>query len=118
MHVAARWDLGAGDGIKGSDGGENCADWNSPWLVCRRLPAEIFRQGGVTGQGWGNCRGGADVILDTINGGGHGWPGDVAAAQMNWSFFLIHPFADGKLPCTVRHRDGGGGKADHGRSAL
>jgi polyhydroxybutyrate depolymerase len=69
--------------------------WASDWAVrdgCNPRPAEIFRQGAVTGQGWGNCRGGADVVLYTIAGGGHGWPGDVDVAQMIWTFFAGHPF--------------------------
>jgi polyhydroxybutyrate depolymerase len=69
--------------------------WASDWAArngCDPKPAEIFRQGVVTGQGWGNCRGGADVILYTISGGGHGWPGEVDAAQMIWTFFAGHPF--------------------------
>jgi polyhydroxybutyrate depolymerase len=70
--------------------------WASDWAArdgCDPKPAEIFRQGLTTDQGWGNCRGGADVILYTINGGGHGWPGDVDAAQMIWNFFLKHPLS-------------------------
>ncbi len=68
--------------------------WAADWAArngCDPQPAEIFRQGAVTGQGWGNCRGAADVVLYTVSGGGHGWPGEVDAAQMIWTFFAGHP---------------------------
>jgi len=72
--------------------------WAAAWASrdgCGAEPAVIFQQGAVTGQGWKNCRGGADVILYSIDGGGHGWPGAVDAAGMIWSFFVNHPISPG-----------------------
>jgi len=69
--------------------------WAADWAGrdgCDAKPSKVFEQGNVTGQGWGNCRGGADVILYTTSGGGHGWPGEVNAAGMVWTFFASHPF--------------------------
>jgi polyhydroxybutyrate depolymerase len=68
--------------------------WAAAWGErngCDARPAAVFQQGMVTGQGWKNCRGGADVILYTINDGGHEWPGSVDTAQMIWNFFAAHP---------------------------
>jgi len=73
--------------------------WATAWGErngCDARPAAIFQQGTVTGQGWKNCRGGANVILYTINGGGHEWPNAVDAARMIWNFFVRHPLAEGE----------------------
>ncbi len=53
---------------------------------------------------WGNGRGGAEVVLIEIRGGGHTWPGreppvaflgestrDIAANDLIWEFFQKHP---------------------------
>ena len=52
----------------------------------------------LLGQAWGGCLGGADVVLYTVEGGGHGWPGspgepagDFSTGQMIWDFFSQHP---------------------------
>jgi polyhydroxybutyrate depolymerase len=49
------------------------------------------------------CKGGADVNLCTVTGGGHTWPGgepvpalghtttDIVATDAMWDFFLRHP---------------------------
>jgi polyhydroxybutyrate depolymerase len=51
----------------------------------------------------GGCTAGADVVLCTIQGGGHQWPGgeavpflgtksdDINATNVQWSFFVAHP---------------------------
>jgi polyhydroxybutyrate depolymerase len=70
--------------------------WAAAWAdrnECDARPAAIFQKGTVTGQGWKNCRGGSDVILYTINGGEHEWPGAVDAAGMIWTFFSNHPLS-------------------------
>ncbi len=57
----------------------------------------------VTLHRWSDCREGADVLLYTIEGGGHGWPGtssptrrenstdSVDATELIWDFFEVHP---------------------------
>jgi polyhydroxybutyrate depolymerase len=73
--------------------------WAAAWAErdeCGAEPAAIFQQGPVTGRGWQNCRGGADVILYTIDGGGHEWPSAVDATGMIWNFFVAHPLPSDK----------------------
>jgi polyhydroxybutyrate depolymerase len=75
--------------------------WASGWAErngCSTGPSTIFHEKAVSGQGWGNCRAGADVVLYTIQGGDHRWPGGagapsegVDAAQIIWDFFTRHP---------------------------
>jgi len=58
----------------------------------------------VTRKEWGNCKAGAAVVLYTIEGGGHSWPGmhyeppflgpstdNVNANERMWEFFKKHP---------------------------
>jgi polyhydroxybutyrate depolymerase len=75
--------------------------WASAWAArnaCGPVPASILNEDYLTGQAWSGCRNGADVILYTIPGGGHGWPGgsesitsEFNTAQMIWDFFEAHP---------------------------
>jgi poly(3-hydroxybutyrate) depolymerase len=44
----------------------------------------------VTEDTWSNCRGDADVVLYTIEGGGHGWTDAFEAAPVIWEFFAQH----------------------------
>jgi polyhydroxybutyrate depolymerase len=77
-------------------------NWASAWAErngCTSGSATVFQEGSLSGQGWGDCRLGADVVLYTINGGTHSWPGgqgelggEFSAAQMIWDFFTRHPF--------------------------
>jgi polyhydroxybutyrate depolymerase len=79
-------------------------DWVASWAArngCATAPAAILRQGDVTGEHWGGCRAGADVVLYTIDGKGHSWPGsamparittrDIDATDVIWEFFAAHP---------------------------
>jgi len=69
--------------------------WASAWAErngCDSKPAAVFQQGTVTGSEWNYCRAGGDVILYTVSGGGHEWPGAVDTAAMIWEFFTNHPF--------------------------
>ena len=62
-----------------------------------------FRNGDATCVTHGDCADGADVVLCTIAGGGHQWPGgnailglgdksdDLIATDAMWSFFVAHP---------------------------
>ena len=68
--------------------------WAAAWAGrngCSNTPSLVFQFGPVTGQGWGNCTSGADVVLYTIQDGTHDWPTAVDAAQMIWDFFSKHP---------------------------
>lgn len=69
---------------------------------CDATPMLIFQNGNVTGEQWGDCRENADVVLFTVDRGGHSWPGspampgalttrDVIATDMLWLFFVTHP---------------------------
>lgn len=65
--------------------------------------ATTFQHGAATCVTHGGCTGGADVVLCTIAGGGHQWPGgeevpflgtksdDLIATDAQWSFFVAHP---------------------------
>ncbi len=81
-------------------------EWAANWAArngCNATPAVTFQRGQVTGQTWGNCREGADVVLYTVEGGGHSWPGsdiapemgittqDINATDVIWEFFAAHP---------------------------
>jgi len=79
-------------------------DWVAGWAArngCANPPAVIMQQGDVTGKHWGGCRAGADVVLYTIIGKGHSWPGsamparittrDIDATDLIWEFFAAHP---------------------------
>lgn len=64
---------------------------------------ETYRQGDVTCVTHGGCSGGADVVLCTVQDGGHQWPGgdtlpflgkksdNLVATEALWSFFAAHP---------------------------
>jgi polyhydroxybutyrate depolymerase len=78
-------------------------EWASAWAErdgCVSTPT-TFSQGEVTGETWGNCEAGAEVVLYTIAGKGHSWPGsampaqittrDINATDVIWDFFKSHP---------------------------
>ncbi len=81
-------------------------EWAANWAAlngCSATPAVTLQHGQVTGQTWSNCREGADVVLYTVEGGGHSWPGsdiapeagittqDINATDVIWEFFAAHP---------------------------
>jgi polyhydroxybutyrate depolymerase len=79
-------------------------DWAAQWAArngCAATPAVTFRQDEVTGETWSGCRSGADVVLYTIAGKGHSWPGSsmpasittqvIDATDVMWEFFAAHP---------------------------
>jgi polyhydroxybutyrate depolymerase len=75
--------------------------WAATWADrngCSNKPSIIFQEDQVIGQQWGDCQAGADVILYTVYGGTHEWPGEVNAAQMIWDFFTQHPFVPAASP--------------------
>jgi polyhydroxybutyrate depolymerase len=91
-------------------------DWNVPysdtadavqqWAVhnsCTGMLAPTPTSDHVSTEVWSGCSGG-DVILYTIDGGGHTWPGanpdlggvgvttdEINASQLMWQFFQAHP---------------------------
>ncbi len=83
-------------------------DWAADWAArdgCADAPVDLPPAGEVTGIRYGDCRGGAEVILYAIHGGGHAWPGgqplpewlvgrttqDIDATAVMWEFFMRHP---------------------------
>jgi polyhydroxybutyrate depolymerase len=64
---------------------------------------QTYQNGAATCVTHGGCDGGADVVLCTIQGGGHQWPGgealpflgtksdDIIATDAQWDFFVAHP---------------------------
>ncbi len=79
-------------------------DWATEWAArngCDATPAVNYQKGDVTGETWSGCSQGADVVLYTIAGKGHSWPGsnmpaaittrDIDATLAMWDFFAAHP---------------------------
>ncbi len=79
-------------------------EWAVSWAGrngCAAAPRVTFQKGEVTGETWSNCRQNADVVLYTITGKGHSWPGsnmpaaittrEIAATDVLWEFFAAHP---------------------------
>jgi polyhydroxybutyrate depolymerase len=79
--------------------------WAQGWAArngCASEPEPIPSQGDVRGIRYTACEDGAEVILYTIMGGGHTWPGgpriyvgrtsqDIHASTAMWNFFHRHP---------------------------
>jgi polyhydroxybutyrate depolymerase len=83
------------------------AVWAAGWAVrngCSGTPEAMPQAGEVTGIRYSDCRDNADVILYTVHGGGHAWPGgvplpvwlvgrttqDIDATTVMWEFFRLH----------------------------
>lgn len=73
-----------GDRDQGTPGGGKGAEADmATWAAtagCRPTPTVRERAGGVTRLEWPGCKGGAEVVLFRIAGGGHEWPGGAAGA--------------------------------------
>jgi polyhydroxybutyrate depolymerase len=82
--------------------------WAEAWAGhngCGALPKESYLYESVRAETWGNCDGGAEVVLYTLEGGGHTWPGaplaltrgtsfpNMNATDAIWEFFATHPRA-------------------------
>ena len=79
--------------------------WAAAWAErdgCASAPAITTPVDSVTIHTWSNCAGGAEVILYTLAGHGHSWPGSpvmpktitsqaVNATDVMWEFFKTHP---------------------------
>ncbi len=80
------------------------------WLRALKLkeePSKILKQGSAVGTFYGPGKDGSEVVLWTIEGGGHTWPGgkfgvlgkrvlgemsaDISATELMWEFFQRHP---------------------------
>ncbi len=73
---------------------------------CELMPSVTYDVGEVTCQSWAGCDAGAEVVLCSVAGGGHTWPGggdiiarftgehqteDIIATEALWEFFERHP---------------------------
>jgi len=89
------------------------ATWVAGWARRNRCdpdPADSAVTADVTRRAYGSCAGGASVVLYTVRGGGHTWPGggpmpawllgpttrEIDASALMWEFFAAHPLADGR----------------------
>jgi polyhydroxybutyrate depolymerase len=80
-------------------------DWAAAWAArngCSSTPEITTPVDTVTVQTWSTCKNNADVILYTLAGHGHSWPGSssmprsitsqaVNATDLIWDFFKSHP---------------------------
>ena len=75
--------------------------WASAWATrndCNANPSEVVHTVLISEKRWSDCRAGADVILYSIQGGGHGWPSDlIDVPQLFWDFFVDHPLGNSPL---------------------
>jgi polyhydroxybutyrate depolymerase len=86
----------------------NVPAWAASWAVrnrCAQAPVDTAVAADVMRRSYGGCANGADVVLYTIAGGGHTWPGGrplpewfagptstaIDATREMWSFFRAHP---------------------------
>jgi polyhydroxybutyrate depolymerase len=82
--------------------------WAADWAVrcgCPPQPAITYQQGCVTGETWYDAMGRSMIVLYTIAGGRHTWPGSIEsplplgfpahfdATRMIWEFFTTHPMS-------------------------
>jgi polyhydroxybutyrate depolymerase len=102
---------GSGDPVVDYEGSADLTGvetWVATWAErnsCDSTPIALETQGDVSGISYPNCAENADVILYTIAGGGHTWPGsepllpfvlgpttqDINASEALWQFFVEHP---------------------------
>ncbi len=93
--------------------------WVTDWARrnrCAPRATDSLVAEGVTRTTYGGCARGASVVLYTIHGGGHQWPGGrplprwlvgpytraVDATRLEWEFFMAHPRVGGMLAAAVR----------------
>ena len=94
----------------GINGNISVADDITGWASrdhCTGAPVTTYDNGDASCITRSGCDGGADVVLCTIDGGGHQWPGgesvgilngkksdDLHATEAAWEFFAAHPLAN------------------------
>ena len=83
-------------------------EWMEKWARqngCNQAPLQLFRSAHVTGIQYSDDTGNKDVVLYTIEDGGHAWPGglsiqkflvgktttEINATELMWQFFKEHP---------------------------
>jgi polyhydroxybutyrate depolymerase len=109
FHVHGTSDFVIPYGGGGVNGNISVADSITGWATrnhCSGSPVTTFDDGDATCTTRGGCDGNADVVLCTIDGGGHQWPGgenigllngkksdDLDATDAAWQFFAAHPRA-------------------------
>ena len=94
-------------------------DWVADWARrdrCGAPPVDSVVASDVSRLSYPGCAGGAEVVLYTIKGGGHAWPGGtpmpawivgkttntIDATATMWSFFMAHPLPADRTPVTRR----------------
>ena len=96
---------------------ESVATWKSYWAKrnrCGPSPAESVVAADVTRIDYTGCADNAAVVVYTIDGGGHTWPGgkeipmtewwvgstsrSIDATRLMWAFFQEHPLPKGEKP--------------------
>jgi polyhydroxybutyrate depolymerase len=83
-----RYDGDPGSGVATPDGGPTVPDLNAFWRnVDRCAPPGTTTDGTIT-TSTANCPDGRDVVLITVDGGGHEWPS--FATEALWQFFAAH----------------------------
>lgn len=93
----------------------NIVTWTKSWArrnQCGERPADSVIAADVIRRAYSECKDNATVVLFTINGGGHTWPGGtpmpewwvgrtsngVDATSEQWKFFLKHPLSRSAKP--------------------
>jgi polyhydroxybutyrate depolymerase len=91
------------------------ASWTSDWAVrngCGVAPVASQITANVSRVSYVDCAGGADVVVYTIRGGGHSWPGgkplpewlvgttsnEIDTTALMWKFFCDHPLKRAEAP--------------------
>jgi polyhydroxybutyrate depolymerase len=96
---------GRGEVLSASRSAELWARVNGCGSPTAEAPIDSVRDGTrVRPERWSGCREGKDVVLYTIEGGGHTWPGgppvgrgvgrvtrELSATETIWAFFASHP---------------------------
>jgi polyhydroxybutyrate depolymerase len=100
MDTLVPWNGSSGLGFPGVE--ETMQQWAAR-NGCAATPAETYQKGDTTCVTWSGCQAGAEVVLCTVQDGGHTWPGglpvgtlgkttqDIVATDAMWDFFQKHP---------------------------
>lgn len=85
--------------------------WAAEWARrnrCDPTPVVVYRRNRIVGEAWRDGEGRDWVILYTVEGGGHCWPGSpggppgaICAASLMWDFFAAHPLPHTADPSPV-----------------